>query len=250
MKFTRIVSILCFFVAASMAHAAQVVYYGENLTPGGTVSGAPAAARSAFIGLLSGVVNEDFEGFAVGDLAPLPLSFAGSTLSGSGAVENVTTNGLFNTTSGGSQWWAAASAFNIAFSTPIGAFGFYGTDIGDFGGKLILTLTDISDVVTTLTVPHLIDIGQDGALLFFGFIDSSNAYKSIAFGNTGNNLDFFGFDDMVFGNPVQGCVTNCGTVSEPDMLALLVSGLAGLALTRRRQQARTKQQSSNTSVVR
>ena len=245
--FNQIVSLLCFFVVVSTAHAAKVVYFGENLTPGGTVVGAPVAARSAFIGLLSGAVNEDYEGFAIGDLAPLPMSFAGATLSGVGAIANATANGMFNTSPAGSQWWAADGAFNIAFATPIGAFGFYGTDIGDFGGQLTLTLTDVSDVVSTIMVPH--ELGGDGNLLFFGFIDLSNAYKSIAFANTGNSGDVFGYDDMVFGNPVQGCVTNCGTVSELQMLALLVSGLAALALTRRRQPANMQQRISHVSVA-
>jgi hypothetical protein len=225
---------------AAATHAAPVIYFGENLAPANAVSGAPVTARNSFLSSLVGVASEGFESFNDATGAPLNLSFTGSggmlsaQLAGGGAIETSAQgipDGRFNTTTGGDKFWEASSAsFSISFGTAISAFGFYGTDIGDFNGQVRLMLIDVNDVQTELLVPHTQN-GNSGSLLFFGFIDAANSYKSITFSNTGSGGDFLGFDDMVIGDQRQ---VNPG-IPEPGSLALVGLSLVGLALGGRRR---------------
>lgn len=224
---------------AGTAQAAPVVFFGENLTPGASVSGTPTTARANFLAGLSGVGSQGFESFERGRVAPLQIDFPGSggaitaTLAGDGDIENTSGSGRFNTTASGGKWWEVANSFSITFSSAVSAFGFYGTDIGDFNGQITLALTDVNDVVTQLTVPNTKN-GPNASLLFYGFIDAANSYKSIQFGNTASGTDFFGFDDMVIGDREQ-VVPNPDPVGipEPATLALVGLSLLGLASTRR-----------------
>lgn len=233
-------ALLC---GATSANAVFTSYFGEDLNPGFTVpvGGNAATARANFLGNLSGGVgNQDFESFAVGTGAPLALSFPGSsgaitaTLNGTGLVENNAGaggsggNAFGRFATSGSQYWEATQQFSIDFSTGISAFGFYATDIGDFGGQV--TLTASNGVVTNLVIPNTIN-GPDGSLLFYGFTDTSNSYTSISFGNTAPGVDFFGFDDMVIGDLRQI------VASEPGAMALVGIGLLGMSLARRRRKA-------------
>lgn len=215
--------------------AAPVIYFGENQSPASTVSGNPATARANFLSSLAGVSNEGFESFSDLEPPPLDLSFVGSggslsaTLSGTGVVNTFTGNGRFNTTTGGDKFFDVTGSFQIDFTTAISAFGFYGTDIGDFAGQVTISLTDINDIVTAFTVPNTIN-GSNGSLLFWGFTDTANSYTRISFGNTAAEVDGFGFDDMVIGDQRQ--IVN--QTPEPGSIALVGLSLAGLAAIRRR----------------
>jgi len=233
------VAIAAMALAASASHAAPVIFFGENLTPAGAVSGNPLAARTAFLSNLSGVVSQGFESFNAGAIAPLSLSFTGSgattlvaNLSGAGQIVSNpgVIQGRFNTTAPGTKWWDVSGTFNIDFAggSEISAFGFYGTDMGDFEGEVNITLTDINNVSTTLTVANTFN-APNASLLFWGFIDAGNSYKRISFGNTAIGSDFFGFDDMVIGDRLQ--IVN--PTPEPASLALVGLALLGLAASRR-----------------
>src|SRR5262245_22065914 len=86
-------------------------------------------------------------------------------------------------------------AFTITFDQAIRGFGFFGTDLGDFNGQIILDITDVNNVVTTVTVPHeRSGINNDTAnflnasLMFFG-LTSDVGFKKVEFKNQGDVLD-------------------------------------------------------------
>jgi hypothetical protein len=228
------VGVFVLSLATLPAHATLSTYFGENQSEPFEVGAAPAAARAAFMAKLVGVGTEGFESYSVGSGEPLVLSFPGgtgsivATITGSGIVDDVTDTGRFNTwPSGGTRWWDSGFSFAIAFSRPVAAFGFYGTDIGDFGGQVTVTLVDTDDNETMLTIPNTVD-GVEGSALFWGFIDTGTSYKSLTFGNTGGGFDGFGFDGMTIGERVQ-------VVPEPGTFALLALGIAALPLLRPRR---------------
>lgn len=232
--------------ATQAATAAPTTYFGLNAAPAGLVSGAPLEARTQFLaGLAPTVTSQGFEGFAVGTTAGaagLGLTFNGSngplgaTIAGDGSVANSIADGRFNTTPGGSKWWETAGDFRISFSTAISAFGFYATDVGDFAGVLELDLLDVTGAVSSLMIGSFTG-GASGSLLFFGLIDTANSYTDMRFRFTGAGVDFFGFDDMVIGDPGQigGPTPPPPGVPEPGTLALVGLSLGALAWSRRRK---------------
>jgi hypothetical protein len=236
---------LCF---AASATAAPTVFFAEDPITTQTVTDtASAAKRSLFLRSLIGVRNEDFDSKTPGTVTPLTLSFPGTldaTLNGAGCVD--TTNpvlGQCGTTppnlnpgrwaTSGTNFWEVSSGggFNITFTTAISAFGFYGTDIGDFDGRLQVTLTDTNGKNLVLPIDHSNPADTDNSLLFWGFIDTSVAYTKISFSNTGARADVFAFDDMVIGSREQ-----IRPAPEPGSLALAGLALFGLLATCRRRQ--------------
>lgn len=227
---------------SGLAHAVPVVYFGENLAPGGTVSGSPVTARNNFLAGLTGVGSENFESTAAGTTPPLALAFPGSSGSitatitsasggvcstASGTVGGIGCNGFGRFPTSGTNWYHTTDVFTITFSNPIAAFGFYGTDIGDFTGQITATLNGGTTV--SLTIPSTVD-APNGSLLFWGFIDSTDSYTSLQFGNTASGTDVFGFDDLVIGDRGQ-------VIPEPATLALFGLGFATLGAMRRKKLA-------------
>ena len=241
----RWVSIVAAACSAQLAQAVPTVYFAEDTSTTQTVTGSTSAAkRSQFLSGLIGVGNEDFEApdQVAGSVAPLTLNFPGAltaNLNGAGCIDT-TSPGVYCGAGGnpgrwatsGTQFWEVDSGgtFNITFPTAISAFGFYGTDIGDFANRLIVDLTAEDNTVTSLTVGH--SLGLDNfanSLLFCGFIDATVAYKRIGFRNAGTGGDIFAFDDMVIGSREQI------NVPEPGSLVLAGLALVGLAASRRRR---------------
>jgi hypothetical protein len=194
------------------------------------------AAENNFLSNLVGVGTEKFETIPVGTSSPL-LSFPGAgtaSLSGSGAVRSQTwgtTNGFgrYNVDGPGtSRYYETQTGFAINFSAPVAAFGFYGIDIGDFNGQLVLHF--ISGGTTVINVPHSIN-ATGGGVLFFGYINDTNPFNKVTFNNTSGGSDVFGFDRMTIGSveQVQAAVPDAGST-----FCLLSLAFSGVAFVRRK----------------
>ncbi|MGK7886773.1 MAG: PEP-CTERM sorting domain-containing protein [Crocosphaera sp.] len=222
-------------IISTTAKGLSISFYGEDLTAGGTFvpNGNAVQAQNDFLSQLSGVSTEDFEGFTAGDTGPLSLSFVGGggningnlTATGTGSVATGSFAGVFPTS--GSQFWVANSQFSIDFDTPIIAFGFFVTDIENNPFTLRFDLVEggTTDIQIPATTP-----APNGALAYFGIIDTDNPFTSATF--IGPSSDGFGFDDLTVGD-----VNQVASVPEPATIlgTLFAFGSAGLMKHKKRK---------------
>jgi hypothetical protein len=136
------------YSGVQLAQATPLTFFGEDEGTG--VETVPQtshpnadAARNNFLNAITGNSTEDFEGFSNGQsISPAlaSLQLPGATLTGFGEITTVAsgaTNGADRFPISGSNYLDTVSfSFAVEFSTPMEAFGFYGVDIGDFGGQL------------------------------------------------------------------------------------------------------------------
>ncbi len=221
---------------AGAASAANFTYFGENQSPANAVSGAPLTAHDAFFtALTAGVSAEDFEGFASGT-SPASITFNGTAGdivatfgAGTGSVQTGP-NGAGRFATSGTQYFETTDTFSVSFSTAVAAFGFYGTDIGDFSGQLSVVLIR-GGVEESILVPHVVN-GNSGSLLFFGVL-STNPFDGVRFAQSASGTDFLGFDDLVVGDRQQVIIPG---VPEAATWAMMIAGfgMVGFAARRRR----------------
>ncbi|MEM6610535.1 MAG: VPLPA-CTERM sorting domain-containing protein [Pseudomonadota bacterium] len=240
-------------VSSSIATAAPVTFFGEDISGSGPNA---AAAEADFLSNLSGVSTEDFESATLPNVGfAASTGVIGATLAGGGAaLQNTPAQGRSATSGTRFVETQTGGGFGITFDRGIAAFGFYGTDIGDFGNSLLLQLTTSGGGTVLLDVGNttaVTDAETDGSLLYFGFIDDSETYTSVEFLNTGPGADAFGFDDLTVGDlgqvlipdpdpgpdenpgPDTDPVPDIAPVPLPASFPLLLLGLGGMFAMRR-----------------
>ncbi|PZO41112.1 MAG: PEP-CTERM sorting domain-containing protein [Pseudanabaena frigida] len=198
-------------VIVNPAEAAYLTYFGEDQGQGefARLSSTPNAnlARNDFFSNLVNVGDETFESKANGSSSPIAVAFGvdTATITGSGSIATVIsgTNGFGRYAISGSKYYEVTGVFTLTFNTAQAAFGFYGVDIGDFNGKVTLTLTKTDGGTEVFTVPTTGT--QGGGALYFGLISTtpSEQFTSITFGNTNSGTDVFAFDDFSIGRQEQ-----------------------------------------------
>ncbi len=260
--------------AATSLEAGFVTYFAEDLIGGAngagntgrapsTLSGAEYARFITDLGIGADYGIENFERFTGNS----PSGSAASTIALLLEFERVTSSGFLPLTAklngvgqvaeildanknsagrfpvsvplGGDQYFDtnfASLGFSINFSSPVDAFGFFGTDAGDFDGLIRVTVTHADMSQAVIDVPHSrsgttgeVANSLNAALMFFG-VRSTSPVVNVAFANVGQRPDRFGFDNLVV---AQQSTT---IVPEPSSSILAASGaLLGLALRRRRR---------------
>lgn len=234
-------------VIGGSALATPVFYYGQDAYPGSSTANSDAAHTNFMAALTTNVGTENFGGFAANTSAPIVLSFPGSgttpltaSLQGNGSVKSGNNSGSHSHS--GSKYYLAitgnsGSEFNIDFSTsPIAAFGFYGSDISDSGSLFYVQLTASDGTQQTYQVTNSSNL-RSGNQMFWGFSDPTVTYTKLSFLSTSAG-DYFGFDDMTIGDTRQVRAS----VPEPGELGMLGLGLGLLSLLmvyRRRQEQKS-----------
>ncbi|WP_373538670.1 PEP-CTERM sorting domain-containing protein [Chamaesiphon sp.] len=216
---------------------AFTIFFGEDTGANTGASPIPnsIAAEASFLSNLSGAGTETFEGFASGATAS-NINFPGvgtATISSTtGAVASgANTVGRFPVLGSDKYYEVGNGIFTINFANPVAAFGFYGTDIGDFNGQITLSLNDV--VSSVLTVPNTIS-GPNGSALYYGLIaqTANETFNQVTFGNTNVGTDFFGFDNLTVGTLSQ--VAPPTAVPEPfSIIGTLVGGTAALRMRKK-----------------
>ncbi len=231
MKKIALLSVFLVLIFSGSAFALTATFFGEDegLGENSPLLSYPnsTAAEAEFLSNLVGVGTETFESYADNTYAPLGIDFgvAGTaTLQGSGYVNEVTpgtTNGAGRYAISGSKYWEATNSFSIEFSEAIAAFGFYGIDIGDFGGNVVVELLNGESI--EYVIPHGVNV-EGGGVLYWGVIDTENLFTSVTFSNTAAGVDYFGFDNFTIGSVEQVVPT-----PEPGTIFMMGLGLLGLA---------------------
>lgn len=189
---------------AAPALAGQI-FFGEDFWTPGNPYPIPHPhsdqARDAFLAALISFGTESFEEYPSPTHTPLLIDFDGmatAVVTGD-AIVRATTGFDRYPISGSNVLEAAFGEFTFTFGSPVAAFGFYGTDVGDvLDQPLVLTFFHVSGPAQTVTVPMSFDSGsRNASVLFFGLVDPLNPFTAVTFANGAS--DYNGFDDITMG---------------------------------------------------
>jgi hypothetical protein len=220
------------------------IFFGEDTGANTGANPIPnsIAAETAFLSNLSGTGTETFESFADGNPAS-NITFPGvgtatiTSLTGRVLSTQALSVGRFPILGSSKYYEVGAGTFTINFATPVAAFGFYGTDIGDVNGQLTLQLNDSNN--TLLNVGNTLN-GPNGSALYYGFIaqNPGQTFTSMTFGNTNIGGDFFGFDNLTVGTLDQVSVPT-GSTSVPEPFSIVGTIVGGSAAFRMRKKLKS-----------
>lgn len=248
MNLKAVVAALGLAGMALSAQAGLVVFTGMQ---GNGASGGASAAYNQFSAnnvLAAGSLKtDDLQAYSLGARVELPLKFGGSPFnpddpvyatitSGGNSIVGAPDSGR-HSVGGGTKYWDAAASFEISFASAISAFGFWVTDLGDFGtsetgGELTVTLKNGNTTVGTRTVVG----GADGNEIFWGAVlTGGDLITSIQFSRTNATSDGVGFDLFSIGRVNDTFNPPPNPTPEPGSLALMGLALAGAAAARRRR---------------
>lgn len=225
----------------------------------------PVRAQAAFKDALvaDSVKTDGFSGYPLTPGSPPPgtqsvldmKSSIGATLTsigGGGRIVDASTtlagDGRYDTTGdAAARWWLTAYSFTLTFTGQVSAFGFYGTDFGDFMGSFEIELFRGDQRIANQVIPTGGTAGGSSTsndtnawLQFYSIYDNEDvSFDRVVFKITQaagltdpSDFDYLGFDDFVVG---RYQASNGGTVPEPGSLALVGASLLGLAAMRRRK---------------
>ncbi len=215
----------------SWAYAVPTTYIGSD-TGAGSASARPNAdaAAAAFDLAAAPFALIAFESAPLGSFASLAVA-ADVTLTGSdinGMNQTIRDSPLcgnlcgFNSTASGKQFAQGfGGSLTFTFASPIHAFGFYISGL-QVAGETV-TFNDGSP--QSVSIPNL----TGGGIAFVGFTNASGfSDVTLTFINIVGVSDIVGVDDVRYSAPAA-------SIAEPATLALLGSGLAGIALYRRKK---------------
>jgi len=183
-----------------------MLFFGEDWDAAAGDFPAARAAHDAFVSYLGRSAREDFEG-RQGAVLELPLGGFGARLEGH-AGDSVST-AVARTpgrraTSRERFFEHGSETVVIELERPVEAVGFYGIDVGDAGGELVVTVAAADGSwERSFPVPHQIvprgDGQGDAAVLFFGVVAPGAEIQRIELRNAGDPGDGFGYDDLIVG---------------------------------------------------
>eukprot|EP00968_Pinguiococcus_pyrenoidosus_P007283 scaffold482_cov247-Pinguiococcus_pyrenoidosus.AAC.32 len=202
----RVVALLAVLARASAngSLCSGATFFGEDRNPDDTQNDvlpilnpvSANAARDTFFNAIMNPTTEDLEDQTVG-VQVVPLVFPGSgvtaTLAGGEIRKDPPVNGQYAISP--VTYFSTEDDFNIDFSQPITAFGFFGVDVGDVQGILSITIVRPDETYCVVPIPHEVD-GPSGGVLYFAYIDLDEPFNRIEFGNSEGQRDRFAFDDF------------------------------------------------------
>jgi len=192
--------------AATSPRPEPLLFFGEDWDAADGDFPSARAAHDAFVSYLGRIAREDFEAQR-GAVLELPMGGYGARVVGH-ANDSVST-AVARTpgrraTSHERFFEHGSETLVIVLDRPAEAVGFYGIDVGDAGGVLIMTVAAADGSwERSYPVPHRVvprgDGQGDAAVLFFGVVAPGVAIERIELRNAGDPGDGFGYDDLIVG---------------------------------------------------